>query len=55
MTNTNFHAGDNLEESMGNLDAKGTTTSHWMKGNFAQSSNHIANLDVVKEKNRTQS
>ena len=49
MTNTNFHAGDNLEESMGNLDAKGTTTSHWMKGNFAQNSKNIGYPEDVKE------
>ena len=46
-----------LEESIGNLDAKGTTTSHWMKGNFDQSQKNIGNpLDIMKEKNhRTQS
>jgi hypothetical protein len=55
MTNSNFHAPqDLLEESMGNLDAKGTTTSHWMQGNFDKSSNNFGGkLDALKEKSKT--
>lgn len=39
----------NIEESLGNLDVHGTTTSHFMKGGFDpnKSQKNIGGLDVI--------
>ena len=56
MTNANFNViphgleGVDIEESLGNLDARGTTTSHFMGGfDPNKSSKNIGNLDVIME------